>query len=787
MRRISSLIAVVLVAACATVAVPNFDLLFGPADPHTFDKPKMPPAGMSYAQQIKPILDGRCVVCHACYDAPCQLKTTSWDGIARGASKIPVYDATRLIAAEPTRLDVDADQASEWRLRGFFPVLNEQAQQTPEANRTAGLMHRLLMQKVKHPLPTEGTVGGGLDFSPDRAAMCPAGGEIDAYEKNLPLGGMPFGLPGLSPPELDTLTRWIEQGAPYEGAAPLSPLAAQRVAMWERFFNGDSNKERLFSRYAYEHLFIAHLYFDDDRERRYFKLVRSSTPPGQPVQIIASRRPVDDPGVARVYYRIVAEQETIVAKTHMPYRLGAERMARWRSLFLDAPYSVDVLPGYTDYTAANPFTTFAALPVGARYRFMLEEAEFTIMGFIKGPVCRGQMAVDVIDDRFWVTFMAPSEEYDRILGAALAVNNRPLTLPTGSSNEGLVSWLHYARLEGDYRKARLEVLQRSLAGPGPSKLDLDRIWDGDGRNDNAGLTVFRHYDSATVVKGLVGDAPKTGWVIGYPLLERLHYLLVADFDIYGNIGHQLDSRLYMDFLRMEGEFNFLTMLPIARRNATRDAWYLGDNLSTREQVYGGPDTTLPVETGIVYRTGDPKKELLDLMKARLAPVLDRHYELDAQNVPAPLLAPLRRLASLQGASLRWLPENTVLVVDAPAATPGPEPTTFSLLRNTAHASVAHLTERHELRPQDDTLTITPGIVGAYPNAFFRVSAAQLPALTEAIGKLGSEADYAALSARWAIRRTNPDFWAVSDSVHRRYAAAQPIHAGVLDYGRLENR
>ena len=43
-----------------------------------------------------------------------------------------------------------------------------------------------------------------------------------------------------------------------------------------------------------------------------------------------------------------------------------------------------------------------ALPVRSRYRFMLEEAQFTLMGFIKGPVCRGQVALDVIEDRFWI-------------------------------------------------------------------------------------------------------------------------------------------------------------------------------------------------------------------------------------------------------------------------------------------------------------------------------------------------------------------------------------------------
>ena len=143
-------------------------------------------------------------------------------------------------------------------------MLNEHAP-TPEANRTAGLMHRLLMQKQKHPLPTSGIVGGGLDFSIGRDATCPAGAEIDDYERKMPLGGMPFGLPGLSRDELGMLTRWIERGAPYEGRRRCRRRwRLQRIALWERFFNGDSPKERLFSRYAYEHLFLAHLYFDDD-------------------------------------------------------------------------------------------------------------------------------------------------------------------------------------------------------------------------------------------------------------------------------------------------------------------------------------------------------------------------------------------------------------------------------------------------------------------------------------------------------------------------------------------
>lgn len=59
--------------------------------------------------------------------------------------------------------------------------------------------------------------------------------------------------------------------------------------------------------------------------------MRSATPPGQPVKRISTRRPYDDPGVERVYYRIIPEQGTIVDKTHMPFALNKQRISNWKS------------------------------------------------------------------------------------------------------------------------------------------------------------------------------------------------------------------------------------------------------------------------------------------------------------------------------------------------------------------------------------------------------------------------------------------------------------------------
>ena len=74
------------------------------------------------------------------------------------------------------------------------------------------------------------------------------------------------------------------------------------------------------------------------------------------------------------------------------------------------------------------------------------------------------------------------------------------------------------------------------------------------------LTVYRHFDSASVDKGLSGALPRTMWGIDYPLLERIYHALVAGFDVYGTLGYQLAVRLYMDGLRIEGESYFLGVM-----------------------------------------------------------------------------------------------------------------------------------------------------------------------------------------------------------------------------------
>jgi len=783
MRTPAAALAVLVLVGCATLSRDSFDQRFGKPDPNRYDQPVPPvPGGVSWRADVQPILQRRCVVCHGCYDAPCQLKLGAWEGVARGGSSELVYDATRLSEAAPSRLFVDAQLPSQWRERGFFPVLNERSP-TPEAQLAGSLLYQSLLLKQQHPLPAGPVLGEGFDFALDRAQSCPRVEQFEAYARKSPLAGMPYGLPGLSAHETETVARWLQAGAPDEGDLPLTVVQHQQLQQWEAFLNGASNKERLMSRYLFEHLFLGYLHFEADATHRAFRLVRSSTPPGEPLQIIASRRPYDDPGVARFWYRLVPEREVILAKTHMPYGLSPARMAKYRDWFLGPEVQVGALPSYAVEVASNPFETFRELPIAARYRFLLDEAQFFIMNFIKGPVCRGQMAVDVIEDQFWVVFVDPKANTEAIQGEVLLRQAEQLTLPaeTGSDSGLLVPWLKMAREQRSFLQTKSQMLQKSFAD-GQAQLDLSLIWDGEGRNRNAALTIFRHFDSASVVQGFVGAPPKTAWVINYPLFERIFYLLVSGYDVYGNVGHQLNSRLYMDFMRMEGEFNFLVFLPQRVRESTALFWYRGATGEAREYVYG-KNAYLDVESAVLFRSDDPQRELYQLLGRRLAPVLDQRFDLAGVD-DARLRAELQSLAAVKGASLSWLPEMSVLRIDGLAG----GPRHFTLLRNTAHANVAHLArETSELLPDENTLTVVPGFIGAYPNAIYRSRVGELPALRAAVAGLASEADYRKLADRFAVRRTDPQFWAASDALHDAYGAWAPLEAGQFDYNRLQNR
>lgn len=745
---------------------------------------------MLYQQHIRPMLDKRCIVCHGCYDAPCQVNLASAQGIDRGANKRAIYNGTRLSADPLTRLFEDAHSVQAWREKDFYPILNEHSDAGPLQGSLVYQMLKLKQQNPLHDIVAHNEIipDERFDFSLNPENICPSIDEFDDYALSHAEWGMPYGLPGIEPEQFKLLEHWLQVGAPLTRLPELDPVYHEQIQLWEQFLNGDSFKQQLAARYIYEHLFLGHLYFDDLESNNssvsaYFKLMRSRTPPGEPISIISTRRPYDDPDVNRVYYRLQRVEYSIAAKSHLPYALNSKRLTRFNTLFFETTYSVDSLPGYEPKIASNPFQTFNAIPANVRYRFMLEHAKFTINGFIKGAVCRGQVALSVINDHFWVFFVNPEQKALAGIDRFLNQHSEQLNIPSErESNASILShWTEYSKLQTSYLKdksARLNKLLSEGAG-----LDLDWVWDGDGENWNAALTVFRHFDSATVIEGLAGKPPKTAWLIDYPILERIHYLLVAGFDVYGNIGHQLSTRLYMDFLRMESEFNFLALLPSDTRTALREHWYRGADDAVKQYVYG--HAFLTTEPDIEYPDSQSAKgHLYNLLQHKLSDVLSERYQLEQKTVPVSHQRLLSRLHKLNGQAVSILPEMGLLTVMGNDH----KSHVYTILRNSAHKHITSLLlEETNRAPEEDYLTVLPGIVGAYPDALWQVESEHLNDFVTQISRVKVETDYRELMSLYGIRRTHQDFWQLSDQLHATFQQLDPIEYGALDYNRLENR
>ncbi|WP_070966699.1 fatty acid cis/trans isomerase [Vibrio sonorensis] len=782
LKRILFTFVIVTFAGCATYATYNYDQLFGQQQVRNRVATPEDLSAIDYLNDVKPIIDNRCVVCHACYDAPCQLKLTSPDGLDRGASNQLVYQGTRLVASSPTRLFEDALTTQDWRAKGFHPVLNER-DQTVEANLHAGLVARMLMQKQHMPLIHREQLNE-FDFSIDREQTCPTIEEFDDYETKNPLWGMPFGLPALNEKEHSTLMTWLERGAKHPQPQPLTTLELKNVHHFEHFLNQDSLKHQLSARYIYEHLFLNHLYFKaKGNTKRYFQLVRSTTPPGETVHRISTRRPYDDPKVSRVYYRLIPLVSTIVDKTHMPYALNQARLLRWKELFITPDYTVTSLPSYRSDVAANPMTAFFDLPVSSRYKFMLDNAQSTIMSFIKGPVCRGQLALNVINDRFWVFFVDPDKADIPSINRFYQQQADNLKLPgeLESNTLPITNWVSYSRQQARFLEAKSEFTNNFFKDG--EHLTADVIWHGGGENPNAALTVFRHFDSASVVQGLVGKPPKTSWVLDYALLERIHYLLVAGFDVYGNFGHQLITRMFMDFLRMEGESNFVSLLPSHVRHNEMASWYkdqspqLSQFLQRNVQPFNQP-------TRVPYQTTDYKNELYQILKTQLQPVLNRRYQIENTSLTVQNEALLQSVDQIRGQGLYYLPQILVLLVESESGTDE----VFTLLHNNAHTNISSLFDEENNRdPNNDDLTLVRGIVGSYPAALLKLSESQIKDFIQSLQTIQKEADYIALLDMYGIRRHDSQFWKFSDRIHNWYQKDQPVEYGLLDYNRLENR
>ena len=751
---------------------------------------------VDFLADVKPILDSRCVVCHSCYNAACQLKLSSYEGVERGGSKIPVYSGSRLRAQHPTRLFFDAETTAEWRTQGFHSVIDSLGQSEAESTANDAIMLYLLEAKRLDP-----TSRGRYDAEATDL-VCPANRrELGSFLARHPERGMPFGFPPLDLDDHAILSTWVHRGAagptPQQQNALTTPVVADAVEIdkWEAFLNRDDPKYAMTARYLYEHFFLAHIHFSESDSNAFFRLVRSATPPGEPISVIATVRPYDDPGVPEYYYRFRKIHSTLVHKTHMVVEFGRDTLARYRELFIDSKWlEPPHRMAFDEVLDANPFLVYAQIPPRVRYRFLLDHSEYMIRTFIRGPVCKGQIALNVIHDHFWVMFLDPNTDQTVLHPEFLIEQARNLRLPNErGSDEALVRAFSDEYLDRyvEFYKAKMRLYEdHEPEGPG-----IDAIWRGRRASDSPMLTIFRHFDSASVHKGVLGDLPRTLWVIDYPQLERIYYALVAGFDVFGNLSHQVNVRRYMDYLRTEGELNFLQFLPPDVRVSTFRSWYLGEN--TLEDT-NAREIVTERATRVRYETRDPKREFLErivndhLLASTEISFDPVNYNRGEEPPPMPtsfatreaVMEGFRALTAEGTGFIKHVTGSGANVLFLRVEDYSGIERFVSIVINRWHDNVSSLLfEERRLDASKDTISFLPGPIGSYPNYFLDVRAEDIPQFFDMLDNFDGSPEYVEKFERFGVNRADPRFWELYDWFQAKAYETDPIRAGLFDLNR----
>ena len=753
-----------------------------------------------YSQNVQPIFNQRCVACHSCNIAPCQLNLTSYDGVTRGGTKELLYNPSRSVSSPPTRFGIDAKTTEQWRARGFYDVLTP-GNQTPMDS----ILLPILKLRQEH-----------ADLRPklrvEDSHTCPGNKEeLSQFLQAHADSGMPYGLPPLSKTETDIIENWLSKGAlgPTQTVEHV-PAAFHDV---EHYLNDQDAKAQLVARYLYEHLFIAHLHLEGSPHARFFRLVRSKTDCDLGSSEIPTRRPYDSPGQSRFWYCVEPINQTIVDKNHVVYELGPKRLARWQEIFSSTPWAVQHPPGRDEFNSSNPFVTFQDIPAKARYQWLLDDAQYTVMTFIKGPVCRGQTAVNVINEQFNVMFLDPKADHfvtdPNYAAQAMSLLRLPAEL--GSDKKILHGTFFHAMAVKNIRDDYRELRDKQMRKDRPKGYSLDDIWDGDKTNSNALLTVLRHYDSAQVLRGAIGEIPKTSFVLDYPLFERIVYDLVVGFDVFGNLTHQLDTREYMSLIRAEAEENYLNFLPPTVRKPLRDFYNRGALVksylltSSRSQMFHFGEL-LP--TAIPYQGDfndsknpktwfDAKNQFLNKLYSQRFSAQVRGRS-DVFNTAAPqVLSPIpqeissiedfeSQLAKLTGHLAKEIPfpkftdDASLLRVNID----GSNFRVYTLIRNREHKNVLFASFENSQRQLDeDVMLAAPGIITSYPNRYYVIDLKSSGEFLNALSSLTSKAQQSAFIDRYSVSRHTQEFWKVNDWFQNYFLNADPVNNGILDLSR----
>ena len=450
-------------------------------------------------------------------------------------------------------------------------------------------------------------------------------------------------------------------------------------------------------------------------------------------------------------------------------------MEKWNNNFYQANWEKEPIemPAY-GRAASNPFKTFESIPASARYQFFLDNSAYHAMTFIKGPVCRGQTAVNVINDHFWVLFIDPKKDVLVNDKAVYEKVTKNIKFPS-SIKDDLAPLV-------DFRENYWKTVDAKFKSI--DSIDSSWLWSSDKDNTNTTLTIYRHFDSAQIIRGLRGRVPKTVWVLDYHVFESIYYNLTAGYNVFGPLLHQVNSRLFMEISRIASEDLFLSFLPQKSRIKLRESWNKAvpnkeESILKEITDLLGSDAKEKLTKKYVY-AGNQIKTKNELEKEKFLDHLkDNFYS--SKQIVADLedrSEEIFKLEKMKPSAVTHLPDATIIKIDDKV---------YTLIHNKDHFNVAMLFFEDDRRNRkNDTADIIKGTATSYINLILTAKKSEIKDLTEKMTAAKTKQDLLAIYEQYGLKRDNAKFWDIFWEISQKSKDPMTRELGVMDLNRYIN-
>lgn len=753
--------------------------------------------GDFYRDKIQPILASRCVTCHSCTSAPCQLNLSSYAGLVRGLSKEnPNFAGLSRLFREATRARLeDGFSEHEWRQRGFYPVL-------PKGSIHDSILYLALVEEDDdNQIPDDNQTKTLLSLLTEEKFECPVdAGEYRSFRERYPFSTMPLTCQKLPYHERQTLLDWLEVGAPgpmNRGLAILSkPTLTSKsqlscseldlmIQQFEDFLNPSSMRGRAVARYLFEHLYAVNIHFTAN-PGEFYRIVRSRTPYPQDIDLIVTEFITDDPKTS-VYYRLQKLDQVIELKRHIPFEINEAILKEWENIFFAKDQNSNW--GYLELVNTypnNPFEWFQVIPVMARARFVEKYAKTLMQVVARGAICHGNTPSYVSPDYVWFLIFKPESDP--------TVQIPDLGMKTVSGQPNFKEFYSHPRdvaheliFPPNYPWRAQTYNKHFLAS-------LDTIHpDGIGLDDLSSKEMFfglRHETSLEFYSVKEISVPgytdyKILW--SYADYEHFYYRTSVHYKYYGSGAHKFEAFYTVIQRRSLGEYVFALLNPDYKLRRQLLDWFTTDkgkrlyslqaNLLRYDSPFRKskePDQSFALLSQKILQKFEVYQSRSDLvhfhdsirsnLDVELKPTIKTLKDFEAG---------LRTLTGKRGTFARFVPNVVHLRLN--------EAELYSLFVHRGHKNDKVIAEESSaLDPNYDQLSVAKGLVGAFSYMFFDLSFDQSRDFIEQMSKLESKEDWQRVVNQFGIKRDSKQFYPFLDWMHAWIGSHLKDEGGLMD-------